>query len=80
VTIPTASLAPPTSPQQNILATVSVSNVTGGGGGTPPPPLPNTSPPGTNTPEPSSIILACSAIAFLGTAGVRRSRLHLTVV
>jgi hypothetical protein len=68
VTIPTADLAPPTSPQNNILATVSVSDVTGGG--TPPPPPPPTK----STPEPRSIILACAAI---GAIGVRRLRLAM---
>jgi hypothetical protein len=66
VTIPTANLLTPTAPQQNIMATVSVSDVTGGGGNPPPPP-----PPTNNTPEPSSIVLACAAI---GALGVRRLR------
>lgn len=70
VTIPSAALAPPTSKQQNILATVSVSDATGGG--TPTPPT-------ANTPEPSSIILACAGMVFLGAGGVRRLRSRLAM-
>ncbi|HEY7311397.1 MAG TPA: hypothetical protein VH643_18695 [Gemmataceae bacterium] len=88
VTIPTTNLAAPTSPQQNIMATVSVSNVSGGG--TPPPPSPpppspppppptTTPPPSTNTPEPSSVVLACAAISLVGLASGRRLRLRLTM-
>ena len=65
VTIPPAALAPPTSPQKNILATVSVTNVSNGGGGTPPP--------SGNSPEPSSLILAFTAVVFVALAVVRRS-------
>jgi hypothetical protein len=81
VTIPSLALASPTSPQQNILASVSVSNVT-----EPPVVVPRAvhpfvapqtfavvSTPTTSTPEPGSIILACLGIAFMGTSGVRRS-------
>jgi hypothetical protein len=76
VSIPSVTLASPTSPQQNILASVSVSNATGPSVVVPqavavvPPSTTNTP---TNTPEPGSIILACLGIAFLGTSGVRRS-------
>jgi hypothetical protein len=68
VTIPQVTLAPPTSPQRDIMATVKVSTVTGGTGGNTPAP-----PPTTSTPEPGSIILACLGIALMGTSGVRRS-------
>jgi len=82
VTIPTASLASPTSPQNNILASVSVSNVTGPPVAAPqvvhpifaPQAAPVVPPPTNNTPEPSSIALACAAI---GALGVRRLRLAM---
>jgi hypothetical protein len=56
VSIAPVHLASPTSPQQNILATVSVSNAnSGGGGGTT-----------SGTPEPASLVLSSLGFTFLG--------------
>jgi hypothetical protein len=55
VTIPAAALAPPTSPQQNIFATVHVSDVTGNGGGGVP-----------GVPEPAGLVLGGLGISLLG--------------
>jgi hypothetical protein len=63
VTIPSVALAPPTSPQQTIFATVRVSD--GTGGGTPPTPT-------TNTPEPGGIALACMGITVHGSQALLR--------
>ncbi len=65
VNIPSATLAPPTSPQENILASISVRNAsTGGGmpGGQPPPPPP----PSHGTPEPTSLLLGSLGICCFG--------------
>lgn len=64
VTIPSTVLAPPTSPQQTIYATVRVSDVSGDGG------TPST--PTTNTPEPGGIALACMGITFHGSQALLR--------
>ncbi len=55
VTIPSATLAAPTSPQQNLMAMVSVSNATGTTGG-------QTS----GTPEPASLLLGSLGFSFFG--------------
>ncbi|HTU90820.1 MAG TPA: hypothetical protein VMF69_12145 [Gemmataceae bacterium] len=62
VTIPSVTLAPPTSPQQDIMASVSVSNASSGGGGT------NPGSPGqmTGTPEPASLMLGSLGFSCLG--------------
>jgi hypothetical protein len=62
VTMSSVALAPPTSPQQSILATVRVSDVN-----TPAPPT-------ANTPEPGSIVLACMGVTFSSQACLRRLR------
>ena len=54
VSIAPVNLAGPSSPQQNILATVSVSNAGGGG------------PHPSNTPEPTSLVLSGLGFTFLG--------------
>lgn len=72
VTIPSVTLASPTSPQQNILASVSVSNATGPSVVVPRAVHPFVTPT-TSTPEPGSIILACLGISLMGASGVRRS-------
>lgn len=79
VTLPPVALAPPTAPQQNIMATVSVSNASGGGVFTPQPPPPQVHPPTSSTPEPSSVILACGAMAFMALKGVRQSLMRSIV-
>ncbi len=60
VKMPTVTLAPPTSPQANIMASVSVTSPGGGTGGTPPPP------PSNGTPEPTSLLLGSLGISILG--------------
>jgi hypothetical protein len=65
VTIPSVALAPPTSSQQDILAMVRVSDVTGGG-------IPT--PPTANTPEPGSIVLACVGVTITSQMCLRRLR------
>jgi hypothetical protein len=62
VTIPSQTLAAPTSPQQNIMASVSVANASLGGvtPSTPPPP------PSHGTPEPASLLLGCLGFVGLG--------------
>ncbi|HWG42007.1 MAG TPA: hypothetical protein VN688_04415 [Gemmataceae bacterium] len=60
VTIPSVALAPPTSPQQNIFATVSVSNVIPGGPPTGDPHGPS------STPEPASLVLGSLGFSCLG--------------
>ena len=62
VNIPSVTLAPPTSPQQNILATVSVRNVPIGA---------------SNTPEPTSLVLGGLGFSLFGIGGwwKRRGRL-----
>lgn len=66
VTIPSVTLAPPTSPQQDIRALVSVASASGGGntggGTTPPPPPPNVG----STPEPTSLLLSSLGLSCLG--------------
>jgi hypothetical protein len=60
VTLPSSTtLAAPGSNQQNIAATVSVSNASGGGGGGPP----------SNTPEPASLVLGGLGFSLLGMGG-----------
>jgi hypothetical protein len=66
VTMPSVALAPPTSSQQSILATVRVSDVPGGG---------SPGQPTANTPEPGGIVLACMGITVRGAqAYLRRLR------
>ncbi len=62
VKIPTMTLAPPTSPQENVLASVSVTNALPGG--TPPPPP--SPPPSNATPEPTSLLLSSVGISIWG--------------
>ncbi len=69
VNIPSVTLAPPTSPQQNILATVSISNVTGGGTGDPHGP--------SSTPEPTSLVLGGLGFSLFGIGGWWKRRRHL---
>jgi len=70
VKIPTVTLAPPTSPQQNVLASVSVANASPGGvtPGSPPPP------PSNGTPEPTSLLLGSLGISILGIGRLWKSR------
>jgi hypothetical protein len=63
VSIPSVALAPPTSPQENIMASISVT----GGGGTPPPPPPPPPPPTNSTPEPTSLLLSILGVSCFGT-------------
>jgi hypothetical protein len=63
VKIPTVTLAPPTSPQQNVIASVSVANALPGG--TPPPPS-SPPPPTTSTPEPTSLLLGSLGFSCFG--------------
>jgi hypothetical protein len=65
VKIPTVTLAPPTSPQQNVMASVSVTNALPGG--TPPPPSSSPPPPTTSTPEPTSLLLGSLGFSCFGT-------------
>jgi hypothetical protein len=69
VTIPSFSLVSPTVQQENIMASVSVTNASNGGtgGNTPPPPPPH------GTPEPTSLLLGCLGIAGLSLGYRRRS-------
>lgn len=64
VTIPSVTLAAPTSPQKDIMANVSVANASSGGGGvtTPPPPPPQVS----STPEPAGLLLGSLGLSCLG--------------
>ncbi len=62
VTIPSSTLAAPTSPQKDIMALVSVTN----GGGSPPPPPPPPPPHVNSTPEPASLLLGSLGISCLG--------------
>lgn len=62
VTLPSTALAPPTSPQQTILATVRVSGVTSD----------TAVPPTANTPEPGGIVLACMGITYHGSQAILR--------
>ncbi len=82
VTIPTATLAAPTSPQQDIFATISVSNATTGGGnpgGGNPGGGGHTGPGVQGVPEPGCLLLASLGCSCLG-AGCwwkrRRSAAH----
>jgi hypothetical protein len=63
VTMSSVVMAPPTSTQQSILATVRVSDVTGDG---------TSSPPTANTPEPGGIVLACMGVTFSGSQAYLR--------
>ena len=74
VKIPTVTLAPPTSPQQNVMASVSVTNALPGG--TPPPPS-SPPPPTTSTPEPTSLLLGSLGFSCFG-AGCWWKRRRLT--
>jgi hypothetical protein len=68
VSIPSVTLAPPTSAQKDIMASISVMNASpppGGGGGTPPPPPPP--PPTSSTPEPTSLVLSILGMSCYGT-------------
>ncbi len=60
VKIPTVTLAPPTSPQENVMASVSVANAGGVVPSSPPPP------PSNGTPEPTSLLLSSLGISLLG--------------
>jgi hypothetical protein len=73
VTIPSLTLAAPTSPQQNIMASVSVADASPGGvtPSTPPPP------PSNGTPEPTSLLLGCLGFSCFG-AGCWWKRRRLT--
>jgi hypothetical protein len=74
VTIPPLSLDPPTSPQQDILAKVFVTNASSGG--TPPPPPPHTN----GTPEPTSLLLAGLGLSCFGAERwLKRRRLTQTI-
>ena len=64
VKIPTVTLAPPTSPQANVLASVSVASAGGGVPSSPPPSSPP--PPSNSTPEPTSLLLSSLGISILG--------------
>lgn len=71
VTIPSATLASPTSPQQDIMAIVSVANASGGGspgGGNPGGGSTGGGTPGqgSGTPEPASLLLGSLGISCLG--------------
>jgi hypothetical protein len=81
VKIPSVTLAPPTSPQENVMASVSVTNALPGGGTPPPPPLPpphpQTQPPSNGTPEPTSLLLGSLGFSFFG-AGCWWRRRRLT--
>lgn len=70
VKIPTVTLAAPTSPQANVLASVSVANAGGGVPSSPPPPPPpppsSPPPPSNSTPEPTSLLLCSLGISILG--------------
>jgi hypothetical protein len=74
VNIPTVTLAPPTSPQQNVMASVSVTNALPGG--TPPPP-PSPPPPTNSTPEPTSLLIGSLGFSCFG-AGCWWKRRRLT--
>lgn len=67
VTIPPVSLAPPTSPQENIMASISVTNVS-------PPSVP---PPTSSTPEPTGLLLSSLGITCFGTVCLWKRRLRL---
>ncbi len=69
VKIPTVTLAPPTSPQANVMASVSVANAGGVVPGSPPPP-----PPSNGTPEPTSLLLGSLGISILGIGRLWKSR------
>lgn len=75
VTIPSATLAAPTSPQKDIMALVSVTNGSNGGGGV--------TPGGghtTGTPEPASLLLGSFGISCLGVRfWWKRRRLTRTI-
>jgi hypothetical protein len=76
VSIPSLTLAAPTSPQQDIMASVSVANASGGGGPPPPPPPP----PPHGTPEPTSLLLAGLGLSWLGAERWwKRRRLTQTI-
>jgi hypothetical protein len=62
VTIPSVTLAAPTSPQQNIMANVSVTNASSGGN----PPGGGTPPVTTGTPEPTSLVLGSLGFSWFG--------------
>jgi hypothetical protein len=68
VTIPSVTLAAPTSPQQDIFATISVSNGSNGGGG-----HGNPGPGVQGVPEPSSLLLAGLGLSLFGLADRSRS-------
>jgi hypothetical protein len=68
VTIPSVSLVSPTVQQENIVASVSVTDASSGGGNPPPPP-----PPPHGTPEPTSLLLGCLGVAGLCLGYRRRS-------
>ncbi|HTU93853.1 MAG TPA: hypothetical protein VMF69_27480 [Gemmataceae bacterium] len=75
-TIPSLSLVAPTSPQQDIMASVSVANASGGGSPPPPPPPPHTN----GTPEPASLLLAGLGLSCLGVERwCKRRRLTRTI-
>jgi len=70
VKIPTVTLAPPTSPQANVMASVSVTNALPGVGAPPPPSLPPPHPltplPSSGTPEPTSLLLSSLGFSCFG--------------
>lgn len=76
VTIPSTTLAAPTSPQKDIMALVSVTNASSGGGGGVTPGGGHT----TGTPEPASLLLSSLGISCLGVRfWWRRRRLTRTI-
>jgi hypothetical protein len=80
VKIPSVTLAAPTSPQENVMASVSVTNALPGGTPPPPPlppPHPLTQPPSNGTPEPTSLLLGSLGFSCFG-AGCWWKRRRLT--
>lgn len=77
VSIPSVTLAPPTSPQRDIMASISVTNASLPGSSAPPPPLPPVQPPIGSTPEPTSLLLSILGLSCFGTVCLWKRRLRL---